>query len=80
MEILLSRKISHIILIILMMLGIGGSYFDIIENTKIFISFPCFQFFISWLIFVVFISDCKNDEFRSPIVTNHNVNNHFHYM
>ena len=55
-EILFSRKISHIVLIIPMTLAIVGSCFDIIENTKIFIIFSIFFNSLSLGLYLLFLS------------------------
>jgi hypothetical protein len=80
MDILLSRKIRRILLGIPIIFAIIGGCFDIITNTKLFTIFQFVQFIISWIIYALFISDCKNTPFEPFALRNNVENNYLHYM
>lgn len=80
MEMLLSKKITKIYLIIPIVFSVIGGYFDVITNPLLFAFFQLLQLFISWLIFALFLNDCQNIASRSTTVRNNVVNDCFHHM
>lgn len=80
MEMLLSKKITKIHLMIPIGFSVIGGYFDVITNPVLFAFFQLLQLFISWFIFALYLNGCQTIASRPTIVRNNVVNDYFHHM